>query len=115
MALRTPRAARSARRVLVGWLVISLGGAIVVGLATLAFFEQSWRPLNRPEDSYPRLAELLFSPFVGGLLLTVVLAAIMSSAASQLLLCSSALVEDLYRLVTRSAAPRRRHVGLARL
>ncbi|WP_147917582.1 sodium/proline symporter [Ruania zhangjianzhongii] len=115
MALRSPRAARSARRVLIGWLVISLGAAIVVGLATLAYFEQSWRPLNRPEDAYPRLAELLFSPFVGGLLLTVVLAAVMSTAASQLLLCSSALVEDLYRLIVRTEQPRRRHAGLARL
>lgn len=115
MALRSPRAARSARRVLVGWLVVSLGAAIVLGLATLAYFEQSWRPLNRPEDAYPRLAELLFSPFVGGLLLTVVLAALMSSAASQLLLCSSALVEDLYRLIVRSEQHRRAHTGLARL
>lgn len=115
MALRSPRAARSARRVLVGWLVVTLGAGIIVGLATLAYFEQSWRPLTRPEDSYPRLAELLFSPFVAGLLLTVVLAAIMSTAASQLLLCSSALVEDLYRLVVRSEQPRRRHTTLARL
>lgn len=115
MALRSPRAARSARRVLIGWLVVSLGAAIVVGLATLAYFAQSWRPLNSPEDAYPRLAELLFSPFVGGLLFAVVLAAIMGTAASQLVLCSSALVEDLYRLLVRSEQPRRRHAALARL
>ncbi|HIZ35966.1 MAG TPA: sodium/proline symporter [Candidatus Ruania gallistercoris] len=115
MALRTPRAARSGRRVLVVWLLVSTGAAIVVGLATVAYFELSWRPLNRPEDAYPRLAELLFSPFVGALLLMVVLAAIMSTVASQLLLCSSALVEDLYRLLVRSTQPRRQHVTLARL
>lgn len=115
MALRTPRAARAARRVLLPWLVVTLGGAMLVGLATLAYFEQSWRPLNRPEDGLPRLADLLFSPLVGGLLVTAVLAAIMSTVASQLLLCSSALVEDLYRLIVRSPAPRRRHAALARL
>ncbi|HLS62866.1 MAG TPA: sodium/proline symporter [Ruania sp.] len=115
MALRTPRSSRAGRRTVLAWMAVSFAGAILVGLATLAYFEQSWRPLNRPEDGLSRLAELLFSPFLGALLATAVLAAIISTVASQLLLCSSVLVEDLYRLATRSQAPQRRHVTLSRL
>ncbi|WP_022916424.1 sodium/proline symporter [Ruania albidiflava] len=115
MALRSPRAARAARRTVLLWMVVAFAGAVLVGLTTLAYFEQSWRPLNRPEDGVARLAELLFSPFFGAVLTTGVLAAIMGTVASQLLLCSSALVEDLYRLATRSQVPHRRHVALSRL
>ncbi len=115
MALRSPRAARAGRRTVLVWLVVVLAGAILVGLSALAYFTYSWRTLARPEDALPRLAELHFSPFLGGLLSTAVLAAIMSTVASQLLLCAAALVEDLGRLVARSREPRRRHVALARL
>ena len=47
------------------------------------------------------MGRILFHPLIAGLVLTAVLAAIMSTISSQLLVTSSALIEDLYMIVTK--------------
>jgi sodium/proline symporter len=61
-----------------------------------------------------RLSQILFHPFIAGLVLAAVLAAIMSTISSQLIVTSSALVEDLYKMVTKKDASDRRLVLLGR-
>ena len=91
-----------ARRIGVGWVTISLAGAVLVGVAGIAFFEV---PLENPETVFLSLITETVNPWVGGILLTAVLAAVMSTADSQLLVSSSALTEDIYRAFLNKDAP----------
>jgi len=107
MALRSPQDAPLARRIGVGWMVLCVFGAVMVALVGIAYMQANpGVALDDPETVFLVLAHLLFHPFVAGLVLAAVLAAIMSTLSSQLIVCSSALVEDLYRLGGRTAAPR---------
>ena len=60
------------------------------------------------------MGQMLFHPFVAGLVLAAVLAAIMSTVSSQLLVTSSALVEDLYRGVFKKDVSQRKLVLMSR-
>jgi len=60
------------------------------------------------------LANVLFNPWVAGVLLSAILAAIMSTLSCQLLVCSSALTEDFYRGFLRPKATQRELVWFGR-
>ena len=57
----------------------------------------------------------MFHPFLAGLVLAAVLAAIMSTLSSQLIVCSSAVIEDLYKLFTKRTMTKRGEVMAGRL
>lgn len=101
MAMKNPAAAKSARRIGMSWMVLSLAGAVVGGLVGLAYFTYHDTPLADPETVMLVLAQTLFHPLVAGLVLAAVLAAIMSTVSSQLIVCSSALVEDLFMVFAK--------------
>ena len=106
MALRTPHDAAVARRVGIGWMALSVFGAVMVALVGIAYFQaHPGTTLEDPETVFLVLASIMFHPFVAGLVLAAVLAAIMSTLSSQLIVCSSALVEDLYMLRGRTGSP----------
>lgn len=106
MALRTPHDAAVARRVGIGWMALSVFGAVMVALVGIAYFQANpGTTLEDPETVFLVLASIMFHPFVAGLVLAAVLAAIMSTLSSQLIVCSSALVEDLYMLRGRTGSP----------
>jgi len=116
MALRTPGEAREARRIGIGWMLISLFGAVGTALVGIAYFQQNPdATLTDPEAVFISLGQILFHPLIAGVLLAAVLAAIMSTISSQLLVTSSALVEDLYKAVFRSNASDRQLVALGRI
>ncbi|MPV88714.1 sodium/proline symporter PutP, partial [Georgenia ruanii] len=115
MALRTPQEATAGRRIGMGWMALSVGGAIVTALVGVAYFRQHPElTLADPETVFLVLGQLLFHPLIAGFILAAVLAAIMSTVSSQLLVTASALVEDLYSMLTRRAASDRRQVLLSR-
>lgn len=97
MALRTPAEAGRARRIGIGWMVLSCGGAILTALVGVAVYQHDTGQLANPEGVFIALGQLLFHPLVAGFMLAAILAAIMSTVSSQLLVTSSALVEDIYR------------------
>ncbi|MBK1648977.1 sodium/proline symporter PutP [Rhabdochromatium marinum] len=105
--IRDQQAVPMARRIAVTWSALSLGGAILVGLAGLAWVDgHLGGELADAETIFMVLVETLFHPVIAGILLAAILAAIMSTADSQLLVSSSALTEDLYRqLIRRNAEP----------
>jgi len=116
MALRSAGEARSARRIGIGWMVISLFGAVSTALVGIAYFEQHPEvDLSDPEAVFISMGQILFHPLVAGVMLAAVLAAIMSTISSQLLVTSSALVEDIYKAVLHTNAPDRHLVMLGRL
>ena len=69
---------------------------------------------DNPERVFIALAEVLFNPWVAGILLSAILAAIMSTLSCQLLVCSSALTEDFYRGFLRPRASQRELVWFGR-
>ncbi len=97
------------------WMVISLLGAVAVGLAGRAFAEANGLVVDDPETIFIILAKLLFHPAVTGFLYAALLAAIMSTISSQLLVSSSSLTEDFYRLFLRRDASEREAVNIGRL
>ena len=100
MALRTPQDATTGRRVGITWMALSVFGAVMVALVGIAYFQANpGTTLDDPETVFLVLSAILFHPFIAGLVLAAVLAAIMSTISSQLIVCSSALVEDLYKVV----------------
>ena len=98
-----------------GWMIVSLIGAVAVGLAGRAYAEGNGLVVEDPETIFIILSQLLFHPAVTGFLYAALLAAIMSTIASQLLVSSSSLTEDFYRLFLRRAASEREAVNIGRL
>ena len=97
-----------ARRIGMTWMVLCLTGAMATGFFGIAWFAAHpdvAGPVNaNPERVFIALSELLFNPWIAGVLLSAILAAIMSTLSAQLLVCSSALTEDFYRGFVRPKA-----------
>src|SRR5690554_2343643 len=98
MALRSSADAKAGRRIGIGWMVIVACGAVFTGLIGVGYFHTNPEVLDNPETVFLLLSQILFHPLVAGVVLAAVLAAIMSTVSSQLIVCSSALVEDLYKI-----------------
>ncbi|MCT1576478.1 sodium/proline symporter PutP [Oceanobacillus kimchii] len=115
MAIKSVKETTSARRIGISWMVISLIGAVLTALVGVAFFHANPEfNLADPEAVFLVLGQILFHPFIAGILLAAVIAAIMSTVSSQLLVTSSALVEDIYKAVFKSDASDRTYVMLSR-
>ncbi|TMW73436.1 sodium/proline symporter PutP [Alteribacter natronophilus] len=116
MAVKSSREIPKARLVGMTWLVISLTGAMFVGLVGIAYFESfTASPLNDPETVFIAFTQVLFHPVVAGFLLAAILSAIMSTIDSQLLVSSSALTEDFYKAIFRKDASQKELVLVGRL
>ena len=115
MALRSIASAKTARRIGMTWMIVSLIGAVVSGFIGIAYVQRSDLTLDNPETIVLAMSQALLHPFVAGLVLAAVLAAIMSTISSQLIVCSSALVEDLYRVVAKEPPSQQRLVLFGRL
>jgi len=74
------------------WVIISLWGAVLIGIIGFAFF----KGLPDPEKVMPLLAMHLLPEWAAGIVIAAITAAIMSTADSQLLVATSSIVEDVY-------------------
>ena len=104
MAIRSVREIKVARRIGMSWMIISLTGAIAVGLVGAAYIKSIDGNLSDPETIFIFLSNTLFDPLVSGFLLAAILAAIMSTISSQLLVTSCSLTEDIYHTFLRKKA-----------
>ncbi|MCF0254176.1 MAG: sodium:proline symporter, partial [Duodenibacillus sp.] len=108
MATESIKVIPNARRITVLWMIFSLGGAIAVGFFGAAYFgghpEQAALVTENHERVFLVLSQVLFNPWIGGLLMSAVMAAVMSTLSCQLLVCSSTLTQDLYRSYIRPNA-----------
>lgn len=95
MAIKSSKELKSARRIGISWMAIGLLGAVASGLTGLVYFTQNGG-LQNPETVFLRLGDVLFHPFITGIILSAVLAAIMSTISSQLLVCSSSVTKDFF-------------------
>ncbi|MFD1851115.1 sodium/proline symporter PutP [Oceanobacillus bengalensis] len=116
MAIRSTKEVKSARRIGIGWMIIALVGAAFTALIGVAYFQQNpGVDLSNPEAIFIEMGQIIFHPFIAGIMLAAVLAAIMSTISSQLLVTSSALVEDIYKAVIKSNASDKQYVNLGRI
>jgi len=115
MAIKSAKELKSARRIGIGWMAIGLLGAVASGLIGLVYFTEHNSPLKDPETVFLRLGDILFHPFITGLILAAVLAAIMSTLSSQLLVCSSSITKDFYLTFLNNKASDKQQMLIGRL
>ncbi|WP_409273292.1 sodium/proline symporter PutP [Neobacillus sp. SCS-31] len=116
MAITDVKEIKNARRIGMGWMIFSLIGTIFTALVGIAYFQQNTNvKLDNPEAVFIVLGQILFHPILAGFMLAAVLAAIMSTISSQLIVTSSALVEDLYKILVKKDASDKHLVFLGRM
>lgn len=115
MAISSIKELKPARRIGMGWMIISVFGAMLTGLVGIAYVDQTATTLSDPETIFIKFAQVLFHPLITGFLLAAILAAIMSTISSQLLVTSSALTEDFYKTFFRREAKDKELVLVGRL
>jgi sodium/proline symporter len=107
-----------ARRIGMTWMILCLLGAMAVGFFGIAYFaahpELAGPVRANRETVFITLAQMLFNPWIAGILLAAILAAIMSTLSCQLLLCSSSLTEDFYKVFVRPQATQKELVWISR-
>jgi sodium/proline symporter len=113
-AIRSADAVKTARRIAIAWVSVTLLGAMLTGLAGTVTLDAPLAGDER-ETVFILLVDLLFHPVMAGIFLAAILAAIMSTADSQLLVSSAAFTEDLYRSLLKPTAEPRELVGIGRI
>ncbi|PRY61643.1 SSS family solute:Na+ symporter [Vreelandella songnenensis] len=115
MAIRHLKDVPTARNIGMGWMAISLIGAVSLGIFGRAYAIRNGMEIQDPETIFIILAELLFHPLITGFLYAALLAAVMSTISSQLLVASSSLTEDFYRLFLNKQASEKQTVTVGRI
>lgn len=115
MAIRSLKDVPVARNIGMSWMLISLIGAVSLGIFGRAYAIRNGMEVEDPETIFIILANLLFHPLITGFLYAALLAAIMSTISSQLLVASSSLTEDFYRLFLRKEATEKETVSVGRI
>ncbi|MGI5309591.1 sodium/proline symporter PutP [Rheinheimera sp. WS51] len=115
MAIRSVKDIKTARRIGMSWMLITLIGAMVTGLVGIAYVAKTQMTLSDPETIFIVFSQFLFHPLISGFLLAAILAAIMSTISSQLLVTSSSLTEDFYKVFIHRDASQKELVLVGRL
>jgi solute:Na+ symporter, SSS family len=115
MAISSVKELKTARRIGIGWMAISIIGAMLTGLVGIAYYSMNNQQLADPETVFIVFSDILFHPYITGFLLAAILAAIMSTISSQLLVTSSAITEDFYKSFFRRDATDKELVLIGRL
>jgi len=118
MAIKSPDDVRKGRVIAIGWALIAFFGAILVGLAGLAWFGPEamgeGRLIADQEQLMPLMARTFMPEWLAVLMICGAIAAMMSTADSQLLTSASAISEDIYHKLVDRDASQARLVALGR-
>lgn len=118
MGIRSAKDIKKSRLIATIWVVLILWAALFVGYIGLAFHEAGTagfeNALEDPEQVFIQMVQVLFNPWIAGILLAAILAAIMSTIDSQLLVSSSALAKDFYKTFFRKDASQTELVWVSR-
>jgi sodium/proline symporter len=115
MAIRSLKDIATARYIGMSWMIVTVIGAVLTGIAGYAYTFAHGTPVDDPETIFIILSQILFHPLVAGFLLAAILAAIMSTISSQLLVSSSSLTEDFYKTFLRKEASQGELVAVGRI
>jgi len=111
MAIKSEKKLRNSTLIGMVWVIISLWGAVFIGIVGLAMFNG----LPDPEKVLPLLATTLLPEWIAGIVIAAIVAAIMSTADSQLLVATSSVVEDVYHKLVNTKADQKKLVFLSRI
>src|SRR5690606_14307464 len=118
MAAESVQSIPKARKIGMAWMILCMIGSLMVGFFGIAFFSlipEAAGPVDaNPGRVFIAAVELLFNPWIAGIILSAILAAVMSTLSSQLLVCSSVLSEDFYRGFLRKQASQAELVWVGR-
>ena len=112
MAAKTVAHVRRSKVIAMVWIVLTLLGAVLVGVVGIARYHGS---LDNSEHVFIRMVGDLLPAGLAGVMLAAILAAVMSTVDSQLLIASSAFAEDLYAEIFRKEASEREKMWVGRL
>ncbi|WP_134043404.1 sodium:solute symporter family transporter [Helicobacter pullorum] len=104
MSIRSTKDIPTATIIGISWMAICLISACLIGLFGIAYINKYNLSLQDPERIFIVMSQLLFNPWIAGILLSAILAAIMSTASSQLLVSSSTIAEDFYKKIFKQEA-----------
>jgi SSS family solute:Na+ symporter/sodium/proline symporter len=113
MAIKSEKKLWNSTLVGMVWVIISLWGAVLIGIVGLAMF--NGQGLSDPEKIMPMLATNLFPEWIAGIVIAAIVAAIMSTADSQLLVATSSVVEDVYHKLVNLKADQKKLLFLSRI
>lgn len=103
MSVKNLEELNKARQIAMAWVIISLVGAVAIGITGIGLFTDISQIGGDSEKIFIYMISKLFNPWVGGILLAAILSAIMSTIDSQLLVSASTLSEDFYRYIKKDA------------
>lgn len=115
MSIRSTKEIPMATFVGISWMAVSLIGSCFIGVLGIAYVYKFELTLQDPEKIFIVMSQLLFNPWIAGILLSAILAAIMSTASSQLLVSSSTIAEDFYRRILNKQADTKTVMNLGRI
>jgi sodium/proline symporter len=118
MAISSPDEVRKGTVIAVGWAVIAFFGAVLLGLAGLAWFGPDalgpGQVIGDQEQLMPLMARTFMPEWIAVVMICGAIAAMMSTADSQLLASASAISEDIYRRLINPEAGQARLVAIGR-
>lgn len=104
---------RQSKYIGMSWMLLALGGATLVGLVAIPYFQA--KSIDNPEMIFSTMVNDLFHPFLVGLILCAVIAATINAVSSQVLVLTSSLTEDLYKRIIRPGAPSKELLFVSRM
>ncbi|MDE5602801.1 MAG: sodium:proline symporter, partial [Helicobacter sp.] len=115
MSIRSTKDIPTATIIGISWMVLCLIGSCLIGILGIAYINKFQLSLGDPEKIFIVMSQLLFNPWIAGILLSAILAAIMSTASSQLLVSSSTIAEDFYKRIFKQNASSQMVLNLGKL
>ncbi|MBN2183502.1 MAG: sodium/proline symporter PutP [Sedimentisphaerales bacterium] len=112
MSIKSANKLNKSMAIAIIWVFLSLTGAVIVGFIGIAMFDNLTD--GEEEKVFIKMIDILFNPWLGGILLAAIFSAIMSTIDSQLLVSSSALSEDFYSKAIRKNASEKEIVWVGR-
>ncbi len=122
MAIEKPSMVKKSATVAIIWVILSLGGAILIAYLGRMFVYDNGTDLSaellangQQSLVFVRLARYVFPSFIAGLLLAAIIAASMSTADSQLLVAASSFTSDIYKPIIRKNASNKETLWVGRI
>jgi len=112
MSAKSEREIRRGRLIAMTWGVLSMYGAIFLGIACRVLLPM----IIDPEYSILIAGKTLLHPILAGIILAAVISAILSTADSQLLVAASAVTRDIYeKVISKKKVPEEKMVRISRI
>ncbi len=111
MGIKKVEEMNKSKRVGIGWMIIVLFAATVIGLIGSAYFVEG----KNPNLTFIDMVNSLYSPFFAAFILCAILAAAISVMGSQVLVLTSHVTEDFYKTLIHRNATSDQMIRVARM